>query len=111
MAITGSKKPGQAAQLKQMLRRCSSSLGRKGGDGLPGDVPRGHFPVYVGVSRSRYIVPVACLAAPEFQGLLRKAEEEFGFAHDMGITLPCDEATFHAALASASASASAAAVR
>uniref|UniRef100_A0A0D9YRQ0 Uncharacterized protein n=1 Tax=Oryza glumipatula TaxID=40148 RepID=A0A0D9YRQ0_9ORYZ len=105
MAITGSKKPGQ---LKQMLRRCSSSLGIKGAggddDGLPGDVPRGHFAVYVGISRRRYIVPVACLAAPEFQELLRKAEEEFGFDHDMGIiTLPCDEATFHGVLASASA--------
>ncbi|BAS78491.1 Os02g0445600, partial [Oryza sativa Japonica Group] len=93
--------------LKQMLRRCSSSLGIKGAggddDGLPGDVPRGHFAVYVGISRRRYIVPVACLAAPEFQELLRKAEEEFGFDHDMGITLPCDEATFHGVLASASA--------
>jgi SAUR family protein len=44
---------------------------------------------------------VACLDAPEFQELLRKAEEEFGFGHDMGITLPCDEATFHAVLAAA----------
>nr|AOT28211.1 SAUR protein [Phyllostachys edulis] len=99
MAITGSKKLGQAAQLRQMLRRCSSSLGRREEAGLPGDVPRGHFAVYVGAGRSRYIVPVACLAAPEFQELLRKAEEEFGFGHDMGITLPCDEANFHAVLA------------
>uniref|UniRef100_A0A0E0MK05 Auxin-responsive protein n=1 Tax=Oryza punctata TaxID=4537 RepID=A0A0E0MK05_ORYPU len=91
MVITGSKNPGQAAHLKQMLRRCSSSLGTKGsggGDGLPGDVPRGHFAVYVGISRSRYIVPVTCLAAPEFQELLTKAEEEFGFNKNMGITLP-----------------------
>ncbi|GJM84930.1 hypothetical protein PR202_ga00645 [Eleusine coracana subsp. coracana] len=87
-----------------MLRRCSSGLGRKEREeaGPPEDVPRGHFAVYVGAYRSRYIVPVACLAAPEFQELLRKAEEEFGFAHDMGITLPCDEPTFHAVLAAAS---------
>ncbi|KAL6640225.1 hypothetical protein ACP70R_015627 [Stipagrostis hirtigluma subsp. patula] len=105
MAITGSKKLGQATQLKKMLRRCSSGLGGGGeDDGLPGDVPRGHFAVYVGAGRSRYIVPVACLAAPGFQELLRRAEEEFGFAHgDAGITLPCDEATFHAVLAAASA--------
>ncbi|CAN6238047.1 unnamed protein product [Urochloa humidicola] len=95
----------QGAQLKKMLRRCSSSLGtssRRDEAGAPGDVPRGHFAVYVGADRSRYIVPVVCLDAPEFQELLRKAEEEFGFGHDMGITLPCDEATFHAVLAAAS---------
>ena len=91
----------QGAQLKKMLRRCSSSLGRRDEAGPPEDVPRGHFTVYVGTGRSRYIVPVACLDAPEFQELLRKAEEEYGFSHDMGITLPCDEATFHAVLATA----------
>lgn len=101
MAITGSSK--KQGNLRKMLRRCSSSLGRREEAGPPEDVPRGHFAVYVGAYRSRYIVPVACLAAPEFQELLRKAEEEFGFGHDMGITLPCDEATFHAALAAASA--------
>ncbi|TVU30179.1 hypothetical protein EJB05_21789, partial [Eragrostis curvula] len=104
MAITGSRKP--AGNLRKMLRRCSSGLGRSRDEdagGPPEDVPKGHFAVYVGACRSRYIVPVACLAAPQFQELLRKAEEEFGFGHDGGITLPCDEPTFHAVLAAAAA--------
>ncbi|GJN20978.1 hypothetical protein PR202_gb08421 [Eleusine coracana subsp. coracana] len=101
MAITGSSSKKQG-NLRKMLRRCSSGLvGAREEAGPPEDVPRGHFAVYVGAYRSRYIVPVACLAAPEFQELLRKAEEEFGFGHDRGITLPCDEATFHAVLAAA----------
>lgn len=89
------KKIVQAANLKQILRRCSS-LGRRQQD----LVPKGHFPVYVGESRCRFVVPIACLEHPEFLVLLRKAEEEFGFEHDAAITLPCDEAVFEAVLAS-----------
>ncbi|CAN0899327.1 Auxin-responsive protein SAUR50 [Linum grandiflorum] len=83
--------------LKQILKRCSSSLGRKHGGGNDEwyDVPRGHFAVYVGEKRSRYIVPITFLTHPEFQRLLRRAEEEFGFDHDMGrLTLPCEEVAF-----------------
>ncbi|CAN0899323.1 Auxin-responsive protein SAUR50 [Linum grandiflorum] len=59
------------------------------------DVPRGHFAVYVGEKRSRYVVPITFLAHPEFQSLLRRAEEEFGFDHWMGrLTLPCEEVVF-----------------
>ncbi|CAL4888058.1 unnamed protein product [Urochloa decumbens] len=89
------KKMAQSASLKQILRRCSS-LGRRQQD----VVPRGHFPVYVGESRCRFVVPIACLKHPQFLVLLRMAEEEFGFDHDAAITLPCDEAVFEALLAS-----------
>ncbi|XP_074581233.1 auxin-responsive protein SAUR50-like [Curcuma longa] len=78
------------ATIKQMLKRCSS-LGRKQG-GL--DVPRGHFAVYVGEKRSRFVVPISYLAHPEFQHLLRQAEEEFGFDHERGLTIPCEEVVF-----------------
>ncbi|XP_010530799.1 PREDICTED: auxin-induced protein 15A [Tarenaya hassleriana] len=97
----GIKKPArltQTAMLKQIMKRCSS-LGKKQGydeDGLPLDVPKGHFPVYVGQNRSRYIVPISFLTHPEFQCLLRRAEEEFGFDHDMGLTIPCEEVVFQA---------------
>jgi SAUR family protein len=91
------KKMAQAASLKQILRRWSS-LGRRQHD--VGGVPRGHFPVYVGETRCRFVVPIACLQHPEFLVLLRMAEEEFGFDHDAAITLPCDEAVFEALLAS-----------
>ncbi|KAL1536839.1 Auxin-responsive protein saur50 [Salvia divinorum] len=58
------------------------------------DVPKGHFAVYVGENRTRYLVPITLLENSMFQTLLQKAEEEFGFHHDMGLTLPCDEQDF-----------------
>ncbi|XP_042508705.1 auxin-responsive protein SAUR50-like [Macadamia integrifolia] len=96
MAIRKSNKLPQTAVIKQILKRCSS-LGRKQGyceEGLPVDVPKGHFAVYVGEKRSRFIVPISLLTHPEFQNLLQRAEEEFGFDHDMGLTIPCEEVVF-----------------
>ncbi|XP_050227734.1 protein SMALL AUXIN UP-REGULATED RNA 51-like [Mercurialis annua] len=97
MAIRKSNKLSQTAVIKQIVKRCSS-LGKKPGyqdvDGLPLDVPKGHFAVYVGENRSRYIVPISFLTRPEFQNLLQQAEEEFGFDHDMGLTIPCEEEVF-----------------
>ena len=96
MAIKKSNKLPQTAVIKQILKRCSS-FGKKNGyneQGLPDDVPKGHFAVYVGENRSRYIIPISWLAHPEFQTLLQRAEEEFGFNHDMGLTIPCEEVAF-----------------
>ena len=90
-----SSRIAQGAVLKQILKRCSS-LGKNSGNvnSSPLDVPKGHFPVYVGEKRSRFIVPISYLSHPEFQSLLRQAEEEFGFDHDMGLTIPCEEVVF-----------------
>ncbi|KAF6160569.1 hypothetical protein GIB67_019509 [Kingdonia uniflora] len=96
MALTKSSRLAQTALLKQILKRCSS-LGRKQCYDQYGnlvDVPKGHFAVYVGEKRSRFIVPISFLNHPEFQNLLQRAEEEFGFDHDMGLTLPCEEVVF-----------------
>ncbi|KAG6571068.1 auxin-responsive protein SAUR50-like [Cucurbita pepo subsp. pepo] len=101
MAIQKLNKLPQSTVLKQILKRCSS-LGRKtnnacaydADDDLPLDVPKGHFAVYVGENRSRFIVPISVLTHPEFQCLLRQAEEEFGFDHYMGLTIPCQEHVF-----------------
>ncbi|PON99960.1 Small auxin-up RNA [Trema orientale] len=99
MAIRKPNKLPQTAVLRQILKRCSS-LGKKNNnngydeDGLPLDVPKGHFAVYVGENRTRYIVPISFLTHPEFQTLLRRAEEEFGFDHEMGLTIPCEEVVF-----------------
>ncbi|KAI4381760.1 hypothetical protein MLD38_007805 [Melastoma candidum] len=83
----------QAASLKQILKKCSSFCKRSScNEG--GVVPKGHFPVYVGENRMRHIVPIAWLAHPEFQYLLRRAEEEYGFSHDMGIMIPCNECVY-----------------
>ncbi|KAI4316913.1 hypothetical protein L6164_024842 [Bauhinia variegata] len=96
MALRKSNKLAQTAVLKQILKRCSS-LGKKQGyddQGLPLDVPKGHFVVYVGENRSRYIVPISFLSRPEFQNLLQQAEEEFGFDHERGLTIPCEQVVF-----------------
>ncbi|CAN0918652.1 Auxin-responsive protein SAUR50 [Linum grandiflorum] len=85
---------GNSYVLKQILKKCSSFGKSSGGGGFPEDVPKGHFAVYVGEKRSRYIVPISWLEHPEFQSLLERAEEEFGFKHDMGITIPCEEVVF-----------------
>ncbi|KAI7739928.1 hypothetical protein M8C21_029330 [Ambrosia artemisiifolia] len=60
------------------------------------DVPKGHFSVYVGENnKKRFIVPLTYLNHSLFQTLLNLAEEEFGYAHQMGgLTLPCKEETF-----------------
>lgn len=96
MALKKPNRLPQTAVLKQILKRCSS-LGKKQGydeEGLPLDVPKGHFVVYVGENRSRYIVPISILSRPEFISLLHQAEEEFGFDHDRGLTIPCEEDVF-----------------
>ncbi|KAK3029046.1 hypothetical protein RJ639_040098 [Escallonia herrerae] len=60
------------------------------------DVPKGYFAVYVGEQeKKRFVIPISFLKQPSFQGLLRQAEEEFGFDHPMGgLTIPCREDTF-----------------
>ncbi|KAL1324257.1 hypothetical protein HN51_034412 [Arachis hypogaea] len=111
MGFRKSNKISQSAVLKQILKRCSS-LGKKNSnnngyennnnDPFPLDVPKGHFAVYVGENRRRYIVPISLLGNPEFQCLLRQAEEEFGFEHDMGLTIPCEEVVFLRSLTTSS---------
>ncbi|XP_047328644.1 auxin-responsive protein SAUR50-like [Impatiens glandulifera] len=99
MAIKKSNKVSSLNKkvLKQIMERCSS-LGKKQAydeEGLPLDVPKGHFVVYVGENRSRYIIPISFLTYPQFQSLLHQAEEEFGFIyHDNGLTIPCQEHVF-----------------
>ncbi|GLJ24095.1 hypothetical protein SUGI_0459460 [Cryptomeria japonica] len=70
---------------EMMGRSCSA---------LPLDVPKGHFAVYVGNERSRYIIPTDYLNHSLFRALLEKAEEEYGLDHQMGLTIPCDEVAF-----------------
>ncbi|KAF1893666.1 hypothetical protein Lal_00002175 [Lupinus albus] len=97
MALRKSIRHPQKALIKKILKRCSS-LGKKQEDyddqGILLDVPKGHFVVYVGENRSRHIVPISFLSHPEFQNLLHQAEEEFGFDHERGLTIPCQEHVF-----------------
>lgn len=61
---------------------------------LPNDVPRGYLAVYVGPELRRFIIPTSYLSDPLFKVLLEKVEEEFGFDHSGGLTIPCDTETF-----------------
>lgn len=60
----------------------------------PVDVPRGYLAVYVGPELRRFIIPTSYLSDPLFKVLLEKVEEEFGFDHCGGLTIPCETETF-----------------
>ncbi|XP_016514345.1 auxin-responsive protein SAUR36-like [Nicotiana tabacum] len=55
-------------------------------------VPKGHMAVYVGQKDGdfkRVMVPVIYFNHPLFSRLLREVEDEYGFIHPGGITIPC----------------------
>lgn len=61
----------------------------------PPDVPSGHLAVYVGQQcRRRFVIRAAYLNYPVFRALLQQAVEEFGYAHQGGLAIPCDEFLF-----------------
>ncbi|RVW77064.1 Auxin-induced protein 15A [Vitis vinifera] len=60
----------------------------------PPDVPKGYLAVYVGSELRRFIIPTSYLTHPLFKVLLEKVEEEFGFDHSGGLTIPCEIETF-----------------
>lgn len=76
---------------KPYLGRSSSYL--QVGKQMPAAaVPKGHLAVYVGQKDAdfqRVLVPVIYFNHPLFGELLRESEEEFGFHHPGGITIPC----------------------
>ncbi|AQK73104.1 auxin-responsive protein SAUR36 [Zea mays] len=96
------------AQRVRLLRRRGEG-GRK--DRLLEDAaaeattPKGQVAVYVGGGGEsmRYVVPVVYFNHPLFGELLREAEEEFGFQHPGGITIPCAASRFERAAAVAAA--------
>lgn len=58
----------------------------------PPAVPKGHLAVYVGQKDGEFhreLVPVLYFNHPLFGELLREAEEEYGYNHPGGITIPC----------------------
>lgn len=60
----------------------------------PPDVPKGYLAVYVGSELRRFIIPTSYLTHSLFKVLLEKVEEEFGFTHSGGLTIPCEIETF-----------------
>ncbi|KAL5208704.1 hypothetical protein ABZP36_033139 [Zizania latifolia] len=122
---SGKKKPQQIVVLREgpprmltwgrSLARRMRLLRRRGSgdDRLLEDsageatTPKGQVAVYVGGGEPgesmRYVVPVVYFNHPLFGELLREAEEEFGFAHPGGITIPCAAARFERVAAVAAA--------
>ncbi|ESQ39154.1 hypothetical protein EUTSA_v10001787mg [Eutrema salsugineum] len=63
----------------------------------PDPVPKGHLAVYVGQKDGdfhRVLVPIVYFNHPLFGELLRESEEEYGFCHEGGITIPCPYSDF-----------------
>ncbi|KAL4362196.1 hypothetical protein GQ457_04G032460 [Hibiscus cannabinus] len=68
-----------------------------GHDPMKREIPKGHLAVYVGEKDGefhRVLVPVIYFNHPLFGELLRGAEEEYGFNHNGGITIPCGVSEF-----------------
>lgn len=79
-----------------LLEHQKEGWGRKK---TPPPPPKGHLVVYVGGQKDggppqRYLVPVIYFNHPLFGELLREAEQEFGYHHPGGITIPCPVSRF-----------------
>jgi SAUR family protein len=64
-------------------------------------VPEGHVPVCVGEEGGpveRYAVRAELLGRPAFAALLRRAAQEYGYAHPGALRVPCAVADFDALL-------------
>lgn len=100
MGLRKSRRVGseKTVMMKELVKRWSSKKKKNEREeeekGLPMDVPKGHFVVYVGEKRGRYIVPISFLRHHEFQKLLHEAAQEFGFHHQSGLTIPCQQHVF-----------------
>jgi SAUR family protein len=62
-----------------------------------GSVPEGHVPVCVGEEGGpveRFAVRAELLGEPPFAALLRRAAQEYGYAHPGALRIPCPVADF-----------------
>ncbi|CAD6247959.1 unnamed protein product [Miscanthus lutarioriparius] len=89
--------------MKRLLRRLSSTVAaarpsrRKGKKA----VPEGHVPVCVGEEGGpveRFAVRAELLGEPPFAALLRRAAQEYGYAHPGALRIPCPVADFRCLL-------------
>ncbi|KAE8684824.1 DNA topoisomerase 6 subunit A-like [Hibiscus syriacus] len=61
---------------------------------IPRNVPKGHLAVYVGKDYKRFVIKTTLLKHPLFKALLDRARDEYGFATDSRLCIPCDESPF-----------------
>lgn len=62
------------------------------------EVPKGFLAVYVGEHMKRYVMPTEYLCRPAFKELMERAAEVFGYEHEGGLRIPCDEEAFEETL-------------
>ncbi|CAL4971186.1 unnamed protein product [Urochloa decumbens] len=73
----------------------------KGAAAAAGVVPEGHVPVCVGEEGGpveRFAVRAELLGEPAFAALLRRAAQEYGYAHPGALRIPCSAAEFRSLL-------------
>jgi len=95
--------------MKRLLRRLSRTVAaaedgagpaaaHRQGRGKKGKgVPEGHVPVCVGEEGGpveRFAVRAELLGEPAFAALLRRAAQEYGYAHPGALRIPCTAAEF-----------------
>ncbi|KAL6888518.1 hypothetical protein ACP4OV_009544 [Aristida adscensionis] len=97
-----SNKIRDIVRLQQLLRKWKRlALAPKGGKGSSSNshgVPKGFFAVCVGEEMKRFVIPTEYLGHWAFEGLLKEAEEEFGFEHKGALRIPCDVEVFEGIL-------------
>ncbi|PAN04208.1 hypothetical protein PAHAL_1G048900 [Panicum hallii] len=94
--------------MKRLLRRLSRTVAAAEDGGPPAaprqvrtkkgkGVPEGHVPVCVGEEGGpveRFAVRAELLGEPAFAALLRRAAQEYGYAHPGALRIPCPAAEF-----------------
>lgn len=81
-----------------MLRQWRNKARLSSANRIPSDVPAGYVAVCVGTSCRRFVVRATYLNHPVFKKLLVQAEEEYGFANQGPLAIPCDESLFEEVL-------------
>ncbi|CAO2044672.1 unnamed protein product [Urochloa humidicola] len=74
---------------------------KKGKGAAKAGVPAGHVPVCVGEEGGpveRFAVRAELLGEPAFAALLRRAAQEYGYAHPGALRIPCSAAEFRSLL-------------
>ena len=93
MAAAGEDGGGGPAPVARPRRR----KGKKKKKAAEGAVPEGHVPVCVGEEGGpveRFAVRAELLGEPPFAALLRRAAQEYGYAHPGALRIPCPVADF-----------------
>jgi SAUR family protein len=81
----------------RQLRSRKKPAAAGGGGGVDAGVPAGHVPVCVGEEGGpveRFAVRAELLGEPAFAALLRRAAQEYGYAHPGALRIPCPVAEF-----------------